>query len=139
MPENGAVAKGPHRASGAARDDAPFRRVIPVHIDQIHRDRGTRSLAASIGSVGDAYVKAAAETVMGPYKNKAVAKGSPFWSGPLKTIADLEEITFDWVDWYNNERLHGYLGTIPPEEYEQNYYDPNIGPSTGEAANKTAA
>ena len=96
-------------------------------------------LAASIGSVGDAYDNDAAETLMGLYKNEAVAKGSPFWSSPLKTIADVEEITFDWVDWYNNERLHGYLGNIPPEEQEQNYYDRNIGPSTGEAANKTAA
>ena len=76
---------------------------------------------------------------MGLYKNEAVANRSPFWSSPLKTIADVEEITFDWVDWYDNERLHGYLGNIPPEEYEQNYYDRNIGPSTGEAANKTAA
>ena len=96
-------------------------------------------LAASIGSVGDAYDNAAAETVTGLYKNEAVAKGSPFWSSPLKTIADVEEITFDWADWYNNERLHGYLGNIPPEEYEQNYYHRNIGPSIGETANKTAA
>ena len=96
-------------------------------------------LAASIGFVRDAYDNAAAETVMGLYTNEAVAKGSPFWSSPLKTIADVEEITFDWVDWYNNERLHGYLGNIPPEEYEQNYYDRNIGPSTGQAANTTAA
>ena len=81
----------------------------------------------------------AAETVMGSYKNEAVAKGSSFWSSPLKTIAYVEEITFDWVDWYDNERLHGYLGNIPPEEHEQNHYDRNIGPSTGEAANKTAA
>ena len=96
-------------------------------------------LTASIGSVGDAYDNAAAETVMGLYKNEAIAKNSPFWTGPLKTIADVEEITFDWVNWYNNERLHGYLGNIPPEEYEQNYYAGLIGSSPGDAANKTAA
>ena len=88
-------------------------------------------LAASIGSVGDAYDNAAAETVMGLYKNEAIKKGSPFWTGPLKTIADVEETTFDWVNWYNNDRLHSYLSTIPPEEYEQNYYARLIGSSPG--------
>lgn len=96
-------------------------------------------LVASIGSVGDAYDNAAAETVMGLYKNEAIAKNSPFRTGPLRTIADVEEVTFDWVTWYNNERLHGYLGNLPPEEYERNYYDRDIGPSPGEAANTTAA
>lgn len=76
---------------------------------------------------------------MGLYENEAVAKESPSWSSPVKTIADVEEITFDWVGWYNIGRLHGNLGSIPSEEYEQHYYDRNIGPSTGEAANKTAA
>ena len=78
-------------------------------------------LTASIGSVGDAYDNAAAETGMGLFKNEAIAKNSPFRVGPLKTIADVEEITFEWVSWYNNERLHGFLGYIPPEEYERNY------------------
>jgi putative transposase len=96
-------------------------------------------LTASIGSVGDAYDNAAAETVMGLFKNEAVAKNSPFRAGPLRTIADVEETTFDWVTWYNNNRLHSYLGNIPPEEYERNYYARNIDPSTGAAANKTAA
>ena len=96
-------------------------------------------LVASIGSVGDAYDNAASETVMGLYKDEAVQKGSPFWSGPLKTLADVEELTFDWVDWYNNERQHGALGNIPPEEYEAAFYDENNVPSTGGAANKTAA
>jgi len=96
-------------------------------------------LTASIGSVGDAYDNAAAETVMGLYKNEAIKKGSPFRTGPLRTIADVEEITFDWVDWYNNERLHGYLGNVPPEEYERNYYDRHTGSSNGDAANITAA
>ena len=78
-------------------------------------------LNASIGSVGDAYDNAAAETVMGLFENDAIAKNSPFRVGPLKTIEDVEEITFEGVTWYNNERLHGYLGNIRPEEYERNY------------------
>jgi len=59
-------------------------------------------LVASIGTIGDAYDNAAAETVMGLYRNEAVAKNSPFSTGPLKTLADVEELTFDWLDWYNN-------------------------------------
>lgn len=96
-------------------------------------------LVASIGSVGDAYDNAAAETVMGLYKNEAVAKESPFRAGALRTITDVEELTLDWVHWYNNERLHSALGNVPPEEYEQNYYARTTGLSTENAADKTAA
>jgi transposase InsO family protein len=96
-------------------------------------------LTASIGTVGDAYDNAAAETVMGLFKNEAIAKNSPFRSGPLTGLADVEEIVFDWVNWYNNDRLHSFLGNIPPEEHERNYYARNIGAPTGDAANKTAA
>lgn len=96
-------------------------------------------LIASIGTIGDAYDNAAAETVMGLYKNEAVAKNSPFMTGPLKTLADVEKLTFDWLDWYNNRRLHSALGNMPPEEYERNYYAETNGPIDIEAANKTAA
>jgi len=96
-------------------------------------------LTASIGTVGDAYDNAAAETVMGLFKNEAIRNGSPFRAGPLKGLTEVEEIVFDWVTWYNNDRLHSFLGNIPPEEYERNYYAQNIGASTGGAANKMAA
>lgn len=56
-------------------------------------------LVPSIGSVGDAYDNAAAETVMCLFKNEAVAKGSPFRSGALKTESDVVEVVFDWVHW----------------------------------------
>ncbi|TFB87923.1 hypothetical protein E3O11_02225 [Cryobacterium levicorallinum] len=96
-------------------------------------------LVASIGTVGDAYDNAAAETVMGLYKNEAVAKNSPFHTGPLKTLADVEELTFDWIDWYNNRRLHSSLGKMPPEEYESNYCAETNGPINIEAAHRMAA
>ena len=96
-------------------------------------------LVASIGTVGDAFDNAAAETVMGLYKNEAVAKNSSFITGPLKTLADVEKLTFDWRDWYNNRRLHSALGNMPPAEYELNYYAGTNGPINIEAANKTAA
>ena len=76
---------------------------------------------------------------MGLFKHEAIAKDSPFRAGPLQTEADVEEIVLDWVNWYNNDRLHSALGNIPPEEYERTYYAQDHGPSTGDAANKTAA
>ena len=96
-------------------------------------------LIASIGTIGDAYDNAAAETVMGLYKNEAVAKNSPFMTGPLRSLAGVERLTFDWLDWYNNRRLHSTLGNIPPAEYEDNYYAETNGPINIGAANKTAA
>ena len=96
-------------------------------------------LQPSIGSVGDAYDNAAAETVMGLFKNEAVAKESPFRAGALKTETDVMEIVFEWVHWYNNERLHSALGHQTPEEYEQTYYDLLTGSLPDDAANKQAA
>lgn len=54
-------------------------------------------LVPSTGSVGDAYDSAAADTVMGLFKNDAVAKGSPFHAGVLKAEFDVVEVVFDWV------------------------------------------
>ena len=51
--------------------------------------------------MGDAYDNACAETVMGIYKNEAIAKGSPFRRRPLKNLEDVEEITLSWVQWYS--------------------------------------
>ncbi|WP_183663605.1 IS3 family transposase [Neomicrococcus aestuarii] len=96
-------------------------------------------LQPSIGSVGDAYDNAAAETVMGLFKNEAVAKDSPFRSGALKTETDVMEIVFEWVHWYNNERLHSALDHQTPEEYEQTYYDLQTSSLPDDAANKQAA
>ncbi len=79
-------------------------------------------LAASIGSVGDAYDNAAAESMIGLYKNEAVAKGSPFRDGPLRDEADVETLTMNYLHWYNNDRLHSELGYLPPVEYENDYY-----------------
>jgi transposase InsO family protein len=96
-------------------------------------------LQPSIGSVGDAYDNAAAETVMGLFKNEAVAKDSPFRTGALKTESDVMEIVFEWVHWYNNQRLHSSLGHQTPEEFEQAYYAREIGSLPDDAANKQAA
>jgi putative transposase len=96
-------------------------------------------LSASIGTVGDAYDNAVAESVFGLFKNEAMAAGSPFRTGPLRTLADIEKITTDYVDWYNNQRLHGLLDNTTPEEFEQAYYAHQTGSPTGDAANEKTA
>ena len=74
----------------------------------------------SIGSVGDSFDNALAETVNGYYKAELIR--GPARCGPWKTIADVELATLGWVHWHNHQRLHGYLGDVPPAEYEQAFY-----------------
>lgn len=84
-------------------------------------------LTASIGSVGDADDNALAETLIGLYKTECVRPG-PFHTGRFKTIEDVEYTTFEWVDWFNNRRLHSPLGMVPPTEYEATHYSKNPSP-----------
>ena len=79
-------------------------------------------LAGSVGSVGDAYDNALAETTIGLYKTECTRAGSPFRTGPIRTLADLEEITSAWVHWYNTARLMHRQGRRPPAEAEAEYY-----------------
>ncbi|WP_307450848.1 MULTISPECIES: IS3 family transposase [Microbacterium] len=74
----------------------------------------------SIGTVGDSYDNALAETVNGYFKAELVR--GPARSGPWKTVEDLELATLGWVHWHNTERLHGYLGDVPPAEFENAFY-----------------
>jgi len=86
-------------------------------------------LVPSIGSVGDAFDNALAETTIGLYKNEAVRDDSPFRRGPLHRLTDVELLTADWVGWYNTDRLIHRLGRIPPIEYEANHYAAITAPS----------
>jgi putative transposase len=79
-------------------------------------------LIPSIGSVGDAYDNALAETTIGLYKTECIRAGSPFRQGPLRTLADIEKITSAWVAWYNTNRLMHRLGRTPPAEFEAEHY-----------------
>lgn len=74
----------------------------------------------SIGTVGDSYDNALAETVNGYYKAELVR--GPARTGPWKTVEDLELATLGWVHWHNTQRLHGYLGDVPPAEFENAFY-----------------
>ncbi|MCG7611540.1 MULTISPECIES: IS3 family transposase [Mycobacterium] len=75
----------------------------------------------SIGSIGDSFDNALAETVNGYYKAELIY--GPARSGPWKTVEDVELATLGWVYWHNTNRLHGYLNDVPPAEYEATFYD----------------
>jgi putative transposase len=79
-------------------------------------------LSCSIGSVGDAYDNALAETTIGLYKTECIRTDSPFRRGPLQTVADVEALTAAWVHWYNQQRLMHRLGRRPPSEAEAEYH-----------------
>jgi len=84
-------------------------------------------LAGSVGSVGDAYDNALAETTIGLYKTECTRDGSPFRAGPIATLTDLEQATSAWVHWYNAQRLMHRLGRRPPAEAEAEYYQQHAG------------
>jgi len=95
-----------------------------------HSDRGNQYLSIryserlaevgaqpSVGSVGDSYDNALAETIIGLFKTEVIRQ-----RGPWKTLEAVEYATLEWVDWFNHRRLLGPIGDIPPAEHEQSYY-----------------
>jgi len=98
-----------------------------------HSDRGVQYLAirytdrldeagavASVGSRGDSYDNALAETVNGLFKAELIRR-----QGPWRTADQVELATLAWVQWWNQRRLHGTIGDVPPAEYEAAYYHAN--------------
>ncbi len=71
----------------------------------------------SVGSVGDSYDNALAETINGLYKAEVIHR-----RGPWRSFEAVEFATLEWVDWFNNRRLLGPIGNIPPAEAEERYY-----------------
>jgi len=95
-----------------------------------HSDRGSQYLSiryserlteagfnASVGSVGDSYDNALAESINALFKAEVIHK-----SGPWKSMDDVERATLTWVDWFNQKRLLGSIDDLPPAEYEMLYY-----------------
>lgn len=70
----------------------------------------------SIGTVGDSFDNALAETVNGYYKAKLIR--GPARTAPWKNVEEVELATLGWVHWHNTARLHGYLDDVTPAEYE---------------------
>jgi len=71
----------------------------------------------SVGSVGDSYDNALAESVIGLFKTEIIRR-----LGPWKSCEAVEYKTLEWVDWFNHQRLLEPIGNIPPAEAEANYY-----------------
>jgi transposase InsO family protein len=100
-----------------------------------HSDRGSQYLSiryserlaeagmeSSVGSRGDSYDNAMAETINGLYKTELIRKRAPW-----KTVDEVELATLEWVHWFNNRRLLGPIGDIPPAEFEAAYYRQETG------------
>ena len=110
----------------AVHDRRPVKSMGLVH----HSDRGSQYLSIryserlkeagiepSVGSVGDSYDNALAETINGLYKAEVIHR-----RGPWRSIEAVEYETLKWVDWFNNRRLLEPIGNIPPAEAEESYY-----------------
>jgi transposase InsO family protein len=93
----------------------------PLEPEQYLSIRYTERLAAegaiiSVGSRGDSYDNAMAESVIGLYKAELITL-----KGPWRTVDDVELGTLGWVDWWNTRRLHSALEYLPPAEFEALY------------------
>jgi transposase InsO family protein len=75
------------------------------------------AVRAAIGSVGDSYDNALAESINGLYKAEVIHR-----RGPWRSLEAVEFATLEWVDWFNNRRLLEPIGNIPPAEAEALYY-----------------
>ena len=110
----------------AVHERRPVKAMGLVH----HSDRGSQYLSIryserlqeagiepSVGSVGDSYDNALAETINGLYKAEVIHR-----RGPWCNMEAVEYETLKWVDWFNNRRLLEPIGNIPPAEAEERYY-----------------
>ena len=95
----------------------PVRRYLSIRCTERLRDAG---IEPSVGSVGDSYDNAMAETINGLYKTELIRR-----QGPWRGLDDVEYATLEWVDWLNHRRILEPIGDIPPAEYEANHYRQN--------------
>jgi transposase InsO family protein len=109
--------------------------------DLVHNsDRGTQYLsmryterlaeagiAPSVGSRGDSYDNAMAESIIGLFKTEVIQRRRPW-----RHLEAVEFATLTWVDWFNPRRLLARIGYVPPAEYEARYYEPLRAPTTFE-------
>ena len=110
---------------------AIYRRKAPDLAGLVHHcDRGVQYLSiryterlaeagvvASVGSKGDSYDNALAESFNGLYKTELIHR-----RGPWRNVEHVEWATLNYVDWFNNRRIHNEIGKVPPAEFEDSYY-----------------
>ncbi|KZX00667.1 integrase [Pseudoalteromonas luteoviolacea] len=75
-------------------------------------------ITASVGSVGDSYDNAMAETINGLFKTEIIRR-----NGPWKNVDAVEYGTLEWENWFNNQRLLSSIGYVSPAQYETDFYD----------------
>ncbi len=85
---------------------------------------GSAGVEPFVGSVGDSYDNALAETIFGLFKAEAIRP-----NGPWKSLEEVEFATLEWVDWFNNRRLLEPIGDIPPAEFEAMYCERQESPA----------
>jgi len=107
----------------------------PLECKQYLAIRYTERLAEagierSVGSVGDSYDNALAETINGLYKAEVIHR-----NGPWRSLEEVEFATLEWVDWFNHRRLLEPIGNIPPAEFEALYHQRQRELATGAALN----
>ena len=79
-------------------------------------------IAPSVGSTGDSYDNALAESVIGLFKTEIIER-----RGPWRDLEQVKFATLEWVDWFNHRRLLEYIGYVPPAEFEASYYSQRDG------------
>ncbi len=112
-----------------------------------HSDRGSQyvsiryterlaeaGIEPSVGSVGDSYDNALAETINGLYKAEVIHR-----RGPWQSFEAVEFATLEWVDWFNHRRLLEPIGNIPPAEAEERYYACSTSRSSRRDSNEPAS
>jgi putative transposase len=115
-----------------ALEQALYDRTLHAEQNLVHHsDRGVQYLSIryterlaeagiepSVGSVGDSYDNALAETIIGLYKTEVIHR-----RGPWKNVEAVEFATLEWVHWFNHRRLLEPIGNVPPAELETSYFD----------------
>ena len=105
---------GPSRAAASSITATAASQYVSIRYTERLAEAG---IEPSVGSVGDSYDNALAETIIGLFKTEVIHR-----RGPWRSLEAVEFATLEWVDWFNNRRLLEPIGNIPPAEAEARYY-----------------
>jgi len=119
LPGRGGIRRGSPPGSATARagiqSQSPTAVLAERYLSIRYTERLTEAGAVtSVGSRGDSYDNALAESIIRLYKTELIRK-----RGPWRTLEDLEFATLEWVDWFNHRRLLEPIGSIPADEFEE--------------------